>query len=83
MAEMRQKMEALRLEMETLRQQVQQRLPAQPAWPAPYWDTVPPQPNSSVPVQPLVPPSGNGPYYQAPVVPLNEVPSGGSGSSGR
>jgi hypothetical protein len=81
MAEMRQQMEALRREVETLRQQVQQQ-PAQPSWPAPY--LIPsPQPNYSVPGQPPMPPGGNGPYYQAPVVPLNEVPSGGTGASAR
>jgi TolA-binding protein len=85
-AEMGRKIDALRGEMETLRQQVQQRPPTQPSWPV-YPDPTPystsPRPVPNYPSQPLTPPGGNGPYYQAPVVPLNEAPSGGAGSSAR
>jgi hypothetical protein len=86
-AEMGQKIDALRLELEALRQQVQQRPPIQPSWPAypspmptPYGESPRPVPNYSV--QPP-PPGGNGPYYQAPAVQLNEVPSGGTSSPAR
>jgi hypothetical protein len=86
-AEMGQKIDALRVEMEALRQQVQPRPAVQPSWapypsptPTPYGESPRPVPNYSV--QPL-PPGGNGPYYQAPVVPLNEAPSGSPGSPAR